>query len=97
MGSQLYNYKMKFITVLIAAVDRSYCFVFTDVVRASDVRAFVKSSFESAYEQGILKVSEHLLFVADDAAWSSIVSCSYAMVASVHSTILAFICHVNIF
>jgi hypothetical protein len=69
-GSQFYNYKGNFSTILFAVVDSNYCFIYTDVGnydRASDGVVFAESAFKSAYERGVLNVPEHLLFVADDA------------------------------
>jgi hypothetical protein len=53
-GSQFYNYKGNFSTILLAIVDSNYCFIYTDVGnygRASDGGVFAKSAFKSAYER----------------------------------------------
>jgi hypothetical protein len=69
-GSQFYNYKGNFSTILLAIVDSNYCFIHTDVgnySRASDGGGFAKSAFKSAYERRVLNVPEQKLFVVDGA------------------------------
>ena len=69
-GSQYFNYKKSFSTILFAVVDAKYNFLYFDVGtngRVNDALVFSKSSFNAALESKTLNVPERGVFVGDDA------------------------------
>lgn len=69
-GSDYYNYKGSFSTILLAVVDDAYCFTYIDIGangRASDGGVLAKSGFQKAIDNKQLHLPNNALFVADDA------------------------------
>lgn len=69
-GSDYYNYKGSFSTILLAIVDDAYCFTYIDIGsngRVSDGGVLAKSGFQEALDSKKLKLPANALFVADDA------------------------------
>ncbi|XP_046663525.1 uncharacterized protein LOC124356515 [Homalodisca vitripennis] len=68
-GSDFYNYKGSFSTILFAVVDDAYCFTYIDIGtngRVSDGGVLAKSGFQEAIDNKKLKLPANALFVADD-------------------------------
>lgn len=69
-GSDYYNYKGSFSTILMAVVDDAYCFTYIDIGangRASDGGVLGNSAFQRAIDSKQLNLPENALFVGDDA------------------------------
>ena len=69
-GSQFFNYKKTFSTILFAIVDAHYKFLYIDVGtngRVNDGLVFSKSTFFEALEDGSLRLPSGAVFVGDDA------------------------------
>ena len=69
-GSQFFDFKKTFSTILFAVVDARYNFLYIDVGtngRANDASVFSKSAFSRALEENALNVPARGVFVADDA------------------------------
>lgn len=69
-GSQFFNYKKTFSTILFAVVDARYNFLYIDVGtngRANDASVFAKSAFKRALEEDTLNVPPCGVFIGDDA------------------------------
>lgn len=69
-GSQYFNYKKDFSTILFAIVDANYNFIYIDVGtngRVNDAAVFAKSTFNEALQNNSLNIPEQGIFVADDA------------------------------
>ena len=68
-GSQYFNYKKQFSTVLFAVADADYSFLFFDVGtngRVNDAFVFSRSDFGQALERNSLNVPERGIFGGDD-------------------------------
>lgn len=69
-GSDYYNYKGTFSTILLAVVDDAYCFTYVDIGsngRASDGGVLANSKLQQAIDNNTLNLPANALFVADDA------------------------------
>lgn len=69
-GSEYFNYKKDFSTILFAVVDADYNFLYIDVGingRVNDAAVFAKSTLNDALRNNSLNIPEQGIFVADDA------------------------------